>query len=172
MAIRYLEPPYVMKFAETLRDLAEKGNIYFIGLPVQSGSSEVLKKMHRMPNVDDYVALLKDLRKIKGLFMGTSMINGFPGETEDDHQKSLKFIRDIQFDVVSFQPFSIRKGTPAETMPNQISQMEKEKRYREMEKTVSEVRKKRFGKYISDFTFGTNLSASEQKILQDALNII
>lgn len=170
MAIRYLEPPYVVKFAETLRDLAKNGNLYFIGLPVQSGSPDVLKKMNRMANIEKYVAFLRELRQIKGLFLGTSIINGFPGETKEDHRKSLNFIRDIGFDVVSFQPFSVRKGTPAEKMPGQVSEGEKQKRYGEMQKEVSAIRRIRLKKYISNFISGKKLTVKEKKIIQAALN--
>lgn len=171
MAIRYLEPLYVIKFAETLIDLAEKGNLYFIGLPVQSGSADVLKKMNRISKIENYIAILKKLRQIPGLFMGTSMINGFPGETKEDHQKSLDFIRAVEFDVVSFQPFSIRKGTPAEKIPNQISEEEKQKRYEEMQDVVSEIRKKRLKKYISDFTSNKKLTAEQRKTIQNSLSV-
>jgi len=162
LSARYIEPPYVIRFSSTLIDLAKKGNIYYIGIPIQSGSESVLKRMHRSTKISDFMPVFKQLRDIDGLYLGTMFINGFPGETLEDHKKSLDLINEMDFDLVNCQPFSVRPGTPAEVMPNQISTEEKNRRYQEMMSVIRRQKQKRLTYYIDNY-LGTRETSSEQK---------
>lgn len=143
IAIRYLEPVHIAKFFDGIEDLAKKGFIYFLGVPVQSGSRKVLKAMGRYDNKKGICRLVKRLRKHYGLTLSTSIIVGFPGETEKDFSQTLKFVEDCQFDVVSFQNFSVRQGTRAEGMKNHLSQEVKDRRFNKLQKLADKLRVKR-----------------------------
>lgn len=143
LAIRYLEPIHLIKFFDSIEDLVKKGFIYFLGIPMQSGSERILKAMGRHSEVKAVARLVKKLRQNYGLLMSTSMIIGFPWETEIDHKKSLKFVKECGFDVVSFQNFSVRQGTRAELMKGQIPEKVKGRRFNEMQKLADQMRVER-----------------------------
>lgn len=89
-----------------------------VHLPLQSGSSDVLKRMLRRYTREDYVACVETLRaKIPGLGLTTDIIVGFPGETERDFADTLSLVRAIGFDDAFTFKFSPRDGTPATRMP-------------------------------------------------------
>lgn len=93
----------------------------YIHLPIQSGSSRVLKAMNRkysQADILDRVAMIR--KKIPGVAITTDLIVGFPGETEADFLETLKVIELCQFDSAFTFLYSIRTGTPAATMAEQI----------------------------------------------------
>ena len=86
-----------------------------IHLPVQSGSSRVLKKMNRRYTKEQYLELVAKLKAaVPGITMSTDIIVGFPGETEEDFEETLDLVRKVRFDSAFTFLYSIRKGTPAE----------------------------------------------------------
>jgi tRNA-2-methylthio-N6-dimethylallyladenosine synthase len=90
-------------------------------LPVQSGSSRLLKKMNRHYTREDYLDLIKKIRdKIPDISLTTDIIVGFPGETEEDFRDTLSLIEEVGFDSVFTFIYSKRSGTPAAEMPDQI----------------------------------------------------
>jgi tRNA-2-methylthio-N6-dimethylallyladenosine synthase len=91
-----------------------------VHLPMQSGSTQVLKRMLRRYTRDEYFECLARLRAaIPGLSVTTDVIVGFPGETEQDFEETLSAIRDAQFSDAFMFIFSMREGTPAERMPKE-----------------------------------------------------
>jgi len=90
-------------------------------LPVQSGSSEMLKKMNRHYDAKHYMSLIKKVKRaIPNISLSTDIIVGFPGETESDFHKTLKLIKKVKYDQVFAFMYSKRTGTPAATFENQI----------------------------------------------------
>ena len=88
-----------------------------LNLPVQSGSTRVLRLMNRKYTREEYmdkVAMIRE--KIPGLGLTTDLIVGFPGETEEDFEDSMSLLREIRFDLVHSAAYSERDGTPAATM--------------------------------------------------------
>ena len=91
-----------------------------VHLPMQSGSTTVLKRMLRRYTREDYFKCLERLRAaIPGLSVTTDIIVGFPGETEDDFAETLNAVREAQFSDAFMFKFSMREGTPAERMPKE-----------------------------------------------------
>ena len=89
----------------------------YIDIPLQHASDKMLKAMRRNVTADVQSSLLERLRdKIPGVGIRTTMITGFPGETEDDHQELLGFIRHHRFDALGVFQYSKEKGTVAGTM--------------------------------------------------------
>jgi len=90
-------------------------------LPLQSGSDAILKAMNRRYNMETYYKLCDMLRnKIPGITITTDLIVAFPGETEEDFQKTLEAVERCRFDNIFTFVYSPRKGTPAAAMENQI----------------------------------------------------
>jgi tRNA-2-methylthio-N6-dimethylallyladenosine synthase len=109
-------------------------------LPVQSGSDRVLKLMHRGYTRGRYLSIIEKLRRTQpGIGIGTDIIVGFPGETEEDFEQTLSLVREVQFDQAFVFKYSQRRDTPAAAMPNQIPQPLIEERHAELLKTVDEI---------------------------------
>jgi tRNA-2-methylthio-N6-dimethylallyladenosine synthase len=90
-------------------------------LPAQSGSSRVLKAMRRTYDRGRYLALVERLRSaIPDLALGTDLIVGFPGETDDDFEETVSLVREVGFDSAFTFIFSPRSGTEAASLPDQV----------------------------------------------------
>ena len=99
-------------------------------LPLQSGSDEILKKMNRHYDLNKYLGIIKSLRDgNENITLTTDIIVGFPGESENDFEKTLDVIKDVRYDSVFSFIYSPRKGTPAASMENQIPEEIKHTRY-------------------------------------------
>lgn len=102
-------------------------------LSLQSGSQSVLERMKRAYSASEFREVVQELRRrIPDLGLTTDVITGFPGETEAEHQESMAFIREMGFSRLHVFPFSPRTGTPAATMPDQVTKAVKERRTHEM----------------------------------------
>jgi tRNA-2-methylthio-N6-dimethylallyladenosine synthase len=93
-----------------------------VHLPAQSGSSRVLKAMRRTYDRARYLRLVERLRgALPDLALGTDLIVGFPGETEDDFQETLSLVEEVRFDSAFTFIYSPRSGTEAASLPDQVS---------------------------------------------------
>ena len=100
-----------------------------IHLPVQSGSDKILKLMNRHYTTERYLQLVDEIRtKIPDVTLSTDIIVGFPNETEDDFNQTIDLIKKVEFNGIFAYMYSIRKGTPAEKMGDQIPQKIKNER--------------------------------------------
>lgn len=98
-------------------------------LSLQSGCNETLKRMNRRYTVEEFEESAKLLRKyFKDVKLTTDIIVGFPGETEEEFNKTCDFLKKIKFYKMHIFKYSIRKGTVAEKMPNQVDGKVKEER--------------------------------------------
>ena len=121
-----------------------------VHLPAQSGSSRVLKSMRRTYDRDRYLRLVERLRAaVPDLALGTDLIVGFPGETEDDFQQTLSLVADVRFDSAFTFIYSPRAGTEAATLPDQVPDEEKHERLERLvevvQRTASERNAARIG---------------------------
>lgn len=105
----------------------------YIDLPLQHSNDSILKKMGRGVNHTYIVDLINDLRnQIPGLYLRTSVIVGFPGETEAQFQELLTFIKATRFERLGVFIYSKEDGTPAASFKNQIPGKVKERRFKEV----------------------------------------
>ncbi len=110
-----------------------------IHLPVQSGSSEILRRMNRRYTKEDYLRLVEKIRSaVPDIAITTDIIVGFPGETEEDFAETLDLCRKVQYDSAFTFLYSIRKGTPAEKYEDQIPEEEKHRRFNELVDLINE----------------------------------
>src|SRR6187402_904822 len=115
--------PHPKDFREPVIDaMAECASVCEqVHLPLQSGSSRVLKRMRRTYDRERYLRLVERLRAaIPDLALGTDLIVGFPGETEDDFQQTLAVVEEVGYDSAFTFIFSPRAGTEAASLPGQV----------------------------------------------------
>lgn len=106
-----------------------------IHLPVQSGSSDVLRLMGRRYTREDYLHLVKEMRdKIKDLSLSTDIIVGFPNETEEQFQETLSLVDIVKYESAFTFIYSPRRGTPAAKIVDNVSYKDKSRRFQELVK--------------------------------------
>ena len=112
----------------------------FIHLPLQSGSTQVLKVMNRVYTKEQYLNLVEKMKKnIPNVKFSTDIIVGFPGETEEDFEDTLDVVRKVKFEQVFMFIYSRRVGTPADKMENQVPEELKHKRFDRLKALYEEI---------------------------------
>ncbi len=119
---------------ELIQAMAETNAVCeHLHLPLQSGSDRILKRMNRRYTLGDYMELVRKLRDaVPGIALSTDIIAGFPGETEDDHKKSMRAIEEIGFDSAFIFKYSDREGTAAAAFEPKVPNAEIERRHAEL----------------------------------------
>lgn len=111
----------------------------YIHLPVQAGSSRVLKRMNRKYDRERYLELVRKLREaVPGITMSTDIIVGFPGETEEDFEETLSLVKEVGYDSAFTFLYSVRKGTPAAEYEDQIPEADKHERFNRLVDLINE----------------------------------
>lgn len=109
-------------------------------LPVQSGSNRVLKEMNRNYTKEDYLKIINKLKKVApNIAITTDIIVGFPGETEEDFNDTLDLVKEVKFDSAFTFLYSIREGTKAANMGNQIDDKVKHNRFQRLSDTLNSI---------------------------------
>ena len=127
-------------FTDEMIDVIQKyENIMpYIHLPLQSGSSRILKLMGRRYTKEEYLTLYKKIKeKIKNVSITTDIIVGFPNETKEDFKETLEVVKECKFDGAFTFIYSPREGTPASKIKDNISKEEKEKRLQELNNLIN-----------------------------------
>ena len=120
-----------------------------IHLPLQSGSTSVLKAMNRVYTKEQYLSLVDKMKnKIPNVKFSTDIIVGFPGETEEDFEDTLDVVRKVKFEQIFMFIYSRRVGTPADKMENQIPEEIKHKRFDRLKKLYEEIIAEKNKEYI------------------------
>ncbi len=109
-------------------------------LPLQSGSSRILKLMNRRYDQAQYLELVRRIRAaVPDIHLTTDIIVGFPGETEEDFEETLKVVREVRFDSAFTFIYSPRTGTPAAAMPEQVPEEVVKERFGRLLPLVQEI---------------------------------
>lgn len=124
---------------EMINTIAKYDNIMpYIHLPLQSGSTDILKKMGRRYTKEEYLTLYNKIKNtIPNCSITTDIIVGFPNETDDDFQETLDVVNKCQFDSAFTFIYSPREGTPAAKIKDKISMDTKEKRLHELNELIN-----------------------------------
>ena len=139
------------KFIELLKNRSNIAN--HLHMPLQSGSPSVLKRMRRKYNVDDFITKVNRIREARpDIAITTDVIVGFPGESDEEFNETVDFIKKVNFAELHVFPFSAREGTPAYSYENQVSPEIKAKRVQVLldlsEKLKEDYRKKFVGQEL------------------------
>ncbi|GCD09598.1 tRNA (N6-isopentenyl adenosine(37)-C2)-methylthiotransferase MiaB [Clostridium tagluense] len=120
-----------------------------IHLPVQSGSTNLLNKMNRHYDREQYLELVKNIKNIlPSVGLSTDIIVGFPGETEEDFAETLSLMEEVKFDLAFMYLYSKRKGTPADEMLDQIPDKIKHERFNRLIEVVNRTSKEKNVEYV------------------------
>ncbi len=131
-----------MEFSDSLIDVYGEVPelVSHLHLPVQSGSDRVLAMMKRGHSAFEYKAKIKRLREVRpDISISSDFIVGFPGETADDFEHTMRLIEDIGFDHSFSFIYSARPGTPAAEYPDDVSLEEKQARLERVQKSINEM---------------------------------
>lgn len=123
---------------EAIRDL--KSMCEFVHFPLQAGSNRILKKMHRIYTVEQYmekVAMLCEI--VPGVTLGTDIIVGFPTETDEEFQQTYDLLKEIEYSTAFVYSYSPRKGTPAMRWKDDIPEEVKQDRLQRLLKLQEEI---------------------------------
>ena len=139
---------------EAFRDVSKLAN--YLHLPVQSGSDRVLASMKRGHTVLEYKQKLRRLREVRpDISLSSDFIVGYPGETERDFQATLDLIADVGFDQAFSFIYSRRPGTPAASLPDEVTHEEKQERLERLQALVER----------QSARFGSTMVGSRQRVL-------
>ena len=113
---------------------------HYLDLPIQHASDSILKRMGRRTSKQELTDIVKKLRKeIPDICLRTTLITGFPGETEDQHEELMQFVDEMEFDRLGVFTYSPEEDTPAATMPDQVPEEVKEDRRDEIMELQQEI---------------------------------
>lgn len=107
----------------------EKKICHYLDLPIQHANDSILKRMGRRTTKAELIAIIEKLRReIPDISLRTTLITGFPGETQEQHEELMEFVDQMEFDRLGVFTYSPEEDTPAAEMPNQIPEEVKEER--------------------------------------------
>ncbi len=138
--IRFISP-HPKDFTDDVIDAIKNAKhvCKLIHLPLQSGSTKILKEMNRKYTKQDYLDLAKKIKEqIPEITFSTDIIVGFPGETEEDFEDTLDVVKQVKFEQVFMFIYSRRLGTVADKMDNQVPEDIKHKRFDKLKKLVED----------------------------------
>ncbi|GAA6376330.1 30S ribosomal protein S12 methylthiotransferase RimO [Mediterraneibacter sp. NSJ-151] len=126
---------------ELIQVIKEEPKIcHYLDLPIQHANDEILKRMGRRTSKQELIDIVTKLRKeIPDICLRTTLITGFPGETEEQHQELVEFVDEMEFDRLGVFTYSPEEDTPAATMPDQIEEEVKLERQAELMELQQEI---------------------------------
>jgi tRNA-2-methylthio-N6-dimethylallyladenosine synthase len=139
--VRFTSPHPAAFTDDVIEAMAETHNVMpLLHMPLQSGSDRILKEMRRSYRSDKYLGILERVRQaIPDAALSTDIIVGFPGETEEDFQETLRVVTEGRFAVAYTFQYSKRPGTPAAELPGQISKEIVQDRYVRLIERVNQI---------------------------------
>lgn len=126
---------------ELIRVMKEEPKIcHYLDLPIQHANDTILKRMGRRTSKQELIDIIGKLREeIPDICLRTTLITGFPGETQEQHEELMEFVDEMEFDRLGVFTYSPEEDTPAATMPDQIDEEVKEERQAELMELQQEI---------------------------------
>jgi len=148
--VRFMSPHPRDFTDDVIAAMAETKNVMpHLHMPLQSGSDKVLQAMRRSYRRDRYLGILEKVRgAIPEAAITTDIIVGFPGESDEDFEQTIDLVKQAKFSAAYTFQYSKRPGTPAATMPNQVSDEVMSQRYHQLHKVQQEISKAENAKLI------------------------
>lgn len=157
----------VNEVTEGILDLMKTSPIMarHLHIPLQSGCDRILKLMNRHYTVQEFMEKITKIREIDpDISITTDLIVGFPGETEEDFQKTKATLTQIKFTKIHTFPYSSREGTPASTIENQVDGLVKKRRVKEILKLSDQLEHAYYEKYLNKTLPGLSEKTKEGKV--------
>lgn len=128
-------------YDELIQVIKEEDKICkYLDLPIQHACDDVLKRMGRRTSKAQLIEIIEKLRReIPGIALRTTLITGFPGETEEQHEELMEFVDEMEFDRLGVFTYSPEEDTPAANMPDQIDEGIKEDRQADLMELQQEI---------------------------------
>ena len=128
-------------YPELIQTMKEERKIcHYLDLPIQHCNDRILKRMGRRTTKAELIQIVETLRKeIPDIILRTTLITGFPGETQEEHEELMEFIDTMEFDRLGVFTYSAEEDTPAAKMPGQIEEEEKQRRQAELMELQQEI---------------------------------
>ena len=128
-------------YPELIQAMKEERKIcHYLDLPIQHCNDGILKRMGRRTTKAELIQIVETLRKeIPDIILRTTLITGFPGETQEEHEELMEFIDTMEFDRLGVFTYSAEEDTPAAKMPDQIEEEEKQRRQAELMELQQEI---------------------------------
>ena len=126
---------YPEEITDELIDMIKKQPkiCHYLDIPIQHASDSILKRMGRRTSEEDLRNIVEKLRReIPDICLRTTLITGFPGESQEDHETLYRFVNEMEFDRLGVFTYSPEENTPAASMPDQIEEDIKEQRRDEL----------------------------------------
>jgi ribosomal protein S12 methylthiotransferase len=141
--VMYAYPTHISDaFLEAIADTSKA--VKYLDMPLQHGSRNVLKLMKRGGTRESLEKLIRRVReKVPGITIRTTFITGFPGETEEDFEELMTFVRNCEFDNVGVFAYSDEEGTPAFDLPNKVDAKTAKQRRARLMKEQAKISKKK-----------------------------
>lgn len=146
---------------------------HHLHLPLQSGSSRILKAMNRRYDKEKYLALVKKIREnIPDISITTDIIVGFPGETYEDVLETVDVIKKAQFDNAFTFIYSKRTGTPAASMENQVDEETVKKHFDLVLKTVQDTARERTQRFLNSevYVLAEEINENDPELLDTRMS--
>ena len=126
---------------DLIRVMKEEPKIcHYLDIPIQHASDPILKRMGRRTSKQELIDIVGRLRKeIPDICLRTTLITGFPGETQEQHEELMHFVDEMEFDRLGVFTYSPEEGTPAAAMPDQVDEEVKEERQAELMELQQEI---------------------------------
>ncbi|MBR5337211.1 MAG: 30S ribosomal protein S12 methylthiotransferase RimO [Lachnospiraceae bacterium] len=113
---------------------------HYLDIPIQHANDTILKRMGRKTDKADLTRVIEHLReRIPDICIRTTLITGFPGESQEQHEELMQFVNDMEFDRLGVFKYSPEEDTPAASFPDQVSDEEKERRFKALMELQQEV---------------------------------
>lgn len=128
-------------YPELIQVMKEESKIcHYLDLPIQHANDEILKRMGRRTTKQELIDIVQKLRReIPDIALRTTLITGFPGETQEQHQELLEFVDEMEFDRLGVFTYSPEEDTPAAAMPDQVDEEVKLDRQAELMELQQEI---------------------------------
>ena len=137
--IQYCYPEEITdELIQTIRE--EEKICHYLDIPIQHASDRILKRMNRRTNQAELREMIGKLRReIPDIALRTTLISGFPGETQEDHEELCRFVDEMEFERLGVFAYSLDEDTPAASFPDQVPQEVKEERRDEIMELQQEI---------------------------------
>lgn len=149
LSIRYIEPKPFLKNADLLRDLCDSGKIELLYVSLQSGSQRILRDMNRNYDIEKVASVYASFRTSTDTVFYCNWMTGFPGETEEDFQRTVDLVKALDLQINVAIPFSARPDTPAEHLSEQIQEETKARRTTQLTNVIADLKVAMFERRLS-----------------------